>query len=195
MRNDPAMLGTPKHVRIPNDNYNTIDGRPLVSVMKSGFVRSKGIIHEPGCGTGCLSRPLQMDYGRDVYSSDIQHYGYNRQQEVVDYLTMTEAPAGATITLGNPPFDKNIVDKFIEHAINLMKPVRGQVVMLLRKEWDSAKKRVKLLKEHPAFAGKVELTYRPYWFEPGPGSSSPRHNYTWFIWDWEWPGEPVVRYG
>lgn len=84
----------------------------------------------------------------------------------------------------NPPYGK-IARRCIEHALKLMEQEKGFVAMLLRSEYDSAVTRKHLFRDHPAFRAEVKLLFRPRWVEGSKGA--PRHNYSWFIWDWVKP--------
>ena len=57
------------------------------------------------------------------------------------------------------------------------------VAMLLRNEFDSAASRKELFTGNVYFDTKIILTKRPRWIEGSTGS--PRHNYAWFVWDFE----------
>ena len=63
--------------------------------------------------------------------------------------------------------------------------------MLLRNEYDSASTRNYLFQSYP-FAMKVILTSRPKWIDNSVGS--PRHNYAWYIWDWNYIGPVLLKY-
>jgi hypothetical protein len=80
----------------------------------------------------------------------------------------------------NPPY--SLATAFIEHALRLTLPRRGKVVMLLRHDFDTASSRHHLFGGNEAFKKKVVLTRRPRWIEGSTGS--PRHNFAWYIWDW-----------
>ncbi len=77
----------------------------------------------------------------------------------------------------------SMAELFLRHAIALMEPVQGKVLMYLRHEFDCASGRLDLFQTHPAYAGKVVVTERPRWIEGSTGS--PRHNYSWFCFDWK----------
>jgi hypothetical protein len=53
--------------------------------------------------------------------------------------------------------------------------------MLLRNEFDCGLKRVGLFENYP-FSAKLVLTSRPRWIENS--KTSPRHNYSWYVWNW-----------
>jgi len=146
-------------------------------------------VWEPGCGTGAMSEVL-CRYFPNVRSTDIKDYGYDKMiPGSRDFLAQTEYDGHSIVT--NPPFGK-LAEKFIRKALELTQPHGGVVAMLLRKEYDSAKTRSPLFKDHPAFAREVVLLWRPRWIAGSKGA--PRHNYSWFIWDWNWRREPVKSY-
>jgi hypothetical protein len=101
----------------------------------------------------------------------------------------------------NPPYDDKAsgitTHKSVAHALKLMEPEQGMVAMLLRNEWDCAKKSRPFTKDHPAFLMKIVLNFRPRWIEGTKGS--PRHNYSWYVWDWSKAiraphAKPEIRY-
>jgi hypothetical protein len=94
----------------------------------------------------------------------------------------------------NPPFD-DLAELFIRHAIKLMEPVNGKVIMFLRNEFDCGKTRRGLFNgNNPKFpfAHKIVVTKRPRWIEGSKGS--PRHSYAWFVWDFAHQGGAYVSY-
>jgi len=149
-------------------------------------------VWEPACGQGHISEALK-DGGVEVQAStDLIYRGYG--QGGVDFLAQTRMPAHTNLIITNPPYG-DLAEKFIRHALDLCKLRLGAVIMLLRHEYDCAVGRSDIFDKHPAFAGRVILTSRPRWIEGSKGS--PRHNYSWYIWDWEkWPQKkPIILYG
>ncbi len=92
----------------------------------------------------------------------------------------------------NPPY-KQACD-FVERALVLIRPVEGKVAMLLRNEWDSASTRQHLFSKHAHLALKLVLTKRPVWFPNREHKASPRHNFSWFVWDWKHEGPAEIRW-
>jgi len=140
-------------------------------------------VWEPACGPGGMSEVLAKYYS--VASTDLVDYGFG--ETGVNFLDATEARAPGIIT--NPPY--HLAEEFLRHAIKLTKPVEGCVAMLLRNEYDSAKTRRDIFAQAP-FAKKLVLTKRPMWFAEK--KASPRHNYSWFIFNWRHQGPPVITY-
>ena len=85
----------------------------------------------------------------------------------VDFLASHDVPTfDAVIT--NPPF--RLAQRFIERALDLTRPGRGAVAMLLGVDYDSAKTRQHLFGKCPMFAKKLVLTRRIVWVGmDGPG--------------------------
>jgi len=156
-------------------------------------------IWEPAAGEGDISKVL-IGFNRAVVSTDLVCYGTKMTiYNPVDFLEVEQMPGRTTAIITNPPYGKvdkkTLSDAFVEHALELTKPVGGLVAMLLRNEFDSAKKRRKIFSNHRAYVAKLVLTARPRWFPDSTGS--PRHNYAWFVWDWSKAhnnSEPVIRY-
>jgi hypothetical protein len=64
--------------------------------------------------------------------------------------------------------------------------------MLLRTDYAHARTRAHLFREQPKFAKKVELLKRIVWFERK--GAAPSFNHSWFIWNSEHQGAPVLAY-
>ncbi|MCG7348887.1 class I SAM-dependent methyltransferase [Sphingomonas sp. ACRSK] len=192
---DGAMLGQVVYERREGDFYPT----PPENVdCLAHFVDLSGrVIWEPACGEGHISKRLLQLTGTDavtgaqVYSTDLHHRGYGRGG--IDFLRATVTPRRVNTIITNPPFD-DLAEAFIRRALALMEPVDGLVAMFLRNEYDCAStKRDDLFEGHPAYATKIVVTKRPRWIEGSKGS--PRHNYSWFVWDFADRGAPAtIRY-
>jgi hypothetical protein len=82
----------------------------------------------------------------------------------------------------NPPYGR-ILYKFVDHALNLTRPVGGMVAMLVNIQWpsgaaNSARCRV------PAFDMEIKLIGRIAWFAGADGkpAKQPQENHCWLIW-------------
>lgn len=141
-------------------------------------------IYEPACGTGKMVSALEAA-GHDVMAADINDHGYQPQYAEIDFLRTEALPEHYHAIVTNPPFgvQNRLAVKFIEHALALTKPVRGQVAMLLTADFDHAKGRRHLFAEHPAFAARIAIQNRIRWVADSTGS--PSQNHCWFVWDWE----------
>lgn len=176
-RKDAAMLGDSGYERIEADAYFTPPEN--VDCLLEHVTLHK-VVWEPACGDGAISQRL-IDYGHEVFSSDLYDYGMADAKTGLDFLTTTSAdlPIDCRAIVTNPPYG-DMVEKFIRHALMLMKPVRGQVAMFLRNEYDASKGRMDLF-SLPPFHKKIIVTKRPRWVVGSTGS--PRHTYAWYVWD------------
>jgi hypothetical protein len=136
-------------------------------------------VWEMAAANGVMAAALR-ECGLEVVTSDIE--------SGVDFLAEQDA-RGANCLITNPPYTR--AQEFVEHALALMQPCRGIVAMLLRTDFDHAKTRRHLF-DWP-FARKLVLTKRIVWFEPK--IASPSDNHSWWIWDWQPVGPPILLYG
>lgn len=141
-------------------------------------------VWEPAAGSGQMVEVLETRF--KVIATDIA---------TGDDFLMRAAPHGVNAIITNPPY--TLATEFCEHALRLMAPVSGIVVMLLRTDFDHAKGRSHLFRDCPAFSKKLVLTKRIVWFEPPPGEKgkSPSFNHAVYYWDWEHNGQPTISYG
>ena len=113
-----------------------------------------------------------------------------------DFLKLERLPdASVRGIVTNPPYEQ--AEEFCAHALKLTAPVKGFVAMLLRCDFDHAKRRAYLFADCPQFAKKIVLTRRIVWFVEADGKpkASPSFNHAWFLWDWQHQGQPVIAYG
>ena len=180
-KRDAAMLGDSGYERIEADHYCTPQENVDCALT---HIIPNGKIWEPACGKGDIALRLKH-FGYEVFSSDLHDYGYGYAGW--DFLQQTEIPHGGRSIWTNPPYastpehPEGLAEAFVRHALDLTEPVKGQVVMFLRNEFDCGKGRMSLFGV-PPFHKKVVVTKRPRWVEGSKGS--PRHNYSWFCWDW-----------
>lgn len=171
---DPAMSGPALYERIPLDRYETPAW--VTEVLISELPKNISTVWEPAAGLGQMVEVLGRYFS--VISTDIN--------SGVDFLKETQCRAPTIIT--NPPY--LFAEEFIRHALKLTESQCGVVAMLLRNEFDSASSRRDLF-ANPPFTKKLVLTKRPYWFEK---KASPRHNFSWFIFDHSYGSDPVIKY-
>jgi hypothetical protein len=96
-----------------------------------------GVIWEPACGDGAISRILEAA-GHEVISTDLVDRNYGRGGH--DFLADHTTRADHIIT--NPPFA--LSRQFVEHALSRI-PTHGTVCMLLRANWEAAQSRRHLM--------------------------------------------------
>jgi hypothetical protein len=177
-KKDSAMLGESGYDRIEADHYCTPPENVDCLVQ---HVNLHDNVWECAAGKGDISQRLH-EFGHTVWSSDIIDYGFDDRFSIGDFLTTTRLPdASIKAIVTNPPYLGDLPEEFIRHALRLMKPVKGQVAMFLRNEYDCSKGRMDLF-GLPPFHKKIVVTKRPRWIAGSTGS--PRHNYAWFVWDW-----------
>ena len=216
---DPAMSGQLDYARIDNDFYPT--PVKFVHCLAAHYPLFARNWWEPAVGEGHIAFEVERLSHRPVTMSDIVRYPKlgDAEMTVADFLTMETAPEGVTGIITNPPYltvnvegdpewtylaplckrygmkrlkKISLAELFLRHALHLMKPVQGSVAMFLRNEFDCGKGRMDLFANNPAYYMKVVCTERPRWIEGSTGS--PRHNYSWFVFDFINDGGPFVRY-
>jgi predicted RNA methylase len=101
-----------------------------------------------------------------------------------DFLALSEPVKADIIT--NPPYGASgrLAVAFIEQALELTRRHRGQVVMLLRDDFDHGSTRRHIFADHPAFVGKYVLRERIRWVNLKQKKKGPSQNHCIFHWDW-----------
>lgn len=189
---DPAMI-TSGYDRLENDKYFTIETW-VTQALHDTIDIPEGSIWEPACGAGHMSNVLLRN-GHDVYCSDIVDHGFGVTEEVIDFLSTDASSYNDKFhIITNPPYEKKECEAFVRHALKHIRHTGGLMAMLLRNEWDSASTRNDLFGHCPEFFMKLVLTKRPRWFEKTEESSSPRHNYSWFIWRGDHSGPASIHH-
>jgi len=184
------MIGESGYERVKNDAYYTPAWCTEALLRNVEFI---GTVWEPAAGNGQMVDVLEAA-GLKVYASDIAPTSHGIV--ALDFLSTSpfpldsNRPAGVRHIVTNPPYQNAQI--FIERALAVALYVEGKVAMLLRNEYDSASTRQHLFGDCPQFAMKLVLTKRPRWFEDS--KVSPRHNHSWFLWDWAHEGPPIIKY-
>ena len=181
--NDPAMLGPARYERHERDAYSTPEWC-TEALLNNVKIAGDWRVWEPASGDGAIVDVLSQR-GLNVLATDIT--------KNVDFLTVEPGEPfydGVSAVVTNPPY--NVADEFIRQALRLMRLRRGLVAMLLRNEFDCARKRIDLFGDCRHFSIKLVLTRRPRWI---PGTTTgPRHNFAWFIWDFQQIGPPTIKW-
>lgn len=188
---DPAMFGQLDYGRRHAEAYFT---EPWITKELCKHVDLRGPIWEPACGRGDMTKELCAQ-GYYVFASDLYDHGFVDDTYQIDFLDQRRVHFSCQSIVTNPPFLNGMAERFVRHALGLMNHPQGMVCMLLRHEFDCAAGRVDLFTEWP-FRIKLVLTRRPRWdwWEREKPQASPRHNFAWFIWDFEHKGPPELRY-
>ena len=165
--------------RKPNDFYST-PAETTQALLSA--VRFNSRVCDPACGKNAILDVLKAN-GYVVCGNDLSK-GY-------DFLTHRFlCPKHDIVT--NPPFGigGRIAAQFIARALEVTKPWRGKVAMLLPVDYDSGKTRLPLFGDCQAFALKLVLVNRIRWFNGQSGSI----NHAWFVWQHGYAGSARLRY-
>ena len=166
------------HKRNDQDFYPTLQAKEMVrDLVLCAGISIPPVAWEPHAGEGHLVDALK-NMNIPVYASDIEP----RAKGVVemDFLAQERLPSHQIRSIVmNPPFSS--LDAQLGHALKLMQPVTGTVLMLARTLLTSGKKRQSNFRNHPHFAAKIEMVGRPFWFTDY--RNSPIHPYSWYLWD------------
>lgn len=196
IKTDPALYGS-NFERLPSDRYWTESWvtNILMRRLATRAARAdlEGVVWEPAAGRGDMVRVL-LDHGAEVFASDVDLSEFDGglcdfMQH--DFMSGDFDPAvlGISKLITNPPY-RNVED-FVRRAL-AYEDIR-LVAMLLRAEFSHANRRTDLF-ELSSFAFEIKLTTRPrwdWWFRDKP-KASPRHNFSWFVWDRGWSGAPTT---
>ena len=191
----PPQIGERGYVRIAGEAYFT---RPWLTEAGLSRIALRGVVWECACGAGHMTRVLAA-HGHTVVSTDIAEHGFDGQSATLDFLA-TQAPPDPRIgtIFTNPP--NCLADAFAWHAIQLMKPVGGMVVMLFDHAYVAAGPTRDALFERPMpWSAWIVVTRRPKWFDDPAAltpeerrKKGPRRNYAFCVWDWQHEGPPVI---
>lgn len=180
------MFGS-EFIRNAHEKYYT---EPAVTgaLARRLILPDDATIWEPCAGRGDMVAVLQ-DFGFRTVASDLHpedwddSLGNLRELDFIkdrldnDFLDKLNVKAIVT----NPPFGK-LAEQVVRKALSY-EPVE-LVACFMRSEWRHGSKRRDLF-ESEAWSHNIELTWRPrwdWWFREKP-EASPRHNYSWYIWD------------
>jgi hypothetical protein len=161
------------YARVANDRYETPEWvtRALIPHIPSSILT----IFDPACASGKILKTIAAVGKANCIGRDLSD-GY-------DFL-VDNTYREAIVT--NPPYAQ--AEYFIAKAI----ANASYVAMLLRTDYDHAKTRQYLFKEHPWFAKKIALTKRIVWFERK--GAAPSFNHSWFVWNKHHYGPPTLCY-
>jgi hypothetical protein len=161
------------------DFYRTPEEAVIALLKVEDF---EGVIWEPACGDGAISKVL-ADYGNYVVSSDIHDYGFGT---VVDFLNTNEI---VDHIVTNPPFKH--AQAFVEHALS---STNGKVVMLLKLSFLEGQKRASFFLRTPlknvwVFSKRLQLHRN--------GEAEAYKNggmiaFAWFVWEHGYEGRPQI---
>jgi hypothetical protein len=115
----------------------------------------------------------------------------------VDFLDerTSQAVSRCDAIVTNPPYglQGKLAERFIERALELMRPGQGAVAMLLKVDFDSGLTRRRFFADCPAWMTKLVLLKRIEWFKSLNGNT-PSDNHAFYIWSWKHTGPPTISY-
>src|SRR5919112_2512835 len=137
-------------------------------------------IWEPCCGNGAMARVLES-HGHRVVATDLVDRGYGEADR--DFLAETRLPDGVTAIVTNPPYGRHLC-KFVDHALELTRPVGGMAAMLVNIQWPTGAANSTRCRM-PAFDMELKLVGRIAWFPGADGkpAKQPQENHCWLFWD------------
>lgn len=145
---------------------------------------------EPARGDGHMVEVLRRHHFC-VYYTDIAKGDDFLEYDRAPTFGLSHNPRTPQAIVTNPPY--SLAQEFVRKALELMAPVGGQVAMLLRVDFDSAKTRRDLFQNNPAWGTKIVFLDRIKWFE-GESKKTPSENHAFFLWDFQHTGEPRIHY-
>lgn len=175
------LAGDSTEEREPDDFYRTPEHatRPLLAREKF-----YGIVWEPACGDGAISRLLQQLPGSVVISSDLHDRGFG--EVGVDFL---KTQRRATHVVTNPPY--RLAQKFVEHALDC---ATVKVAMLLKLNFLEGQRRKSFFESTPlrtvyVFSNRISFDK---------GNSKGKGNgllaYAWYVWERGYTGKPQIEW-
>jgi len=145
-----------------------------------------GPIWEPASGNGAIAKVL-MAAGHRVISTDLIDRGWGTGG--IDFLAETRNRARHIVT--NPPYAGNLISRFAQHALNLARPVRGTVVMLVDFAGLAHPSRTGFYVRNPP-AAIYALDELVCWPNGIPNPAIPAHNrFCWVVWKPDHTGRPT----
>lgn len=156
--------------RKENDDYQTIDERCVTALVESLNIYMGRYIgqyhkivdicglHGSGIVNTLVKKGFDAVYSDDAFSNDIN----------CDWIVT------------NPPYDRKIVNSYVEHCFKLMDEKQVYAAaFLMRANWDMAQSRSHLF-DNDKYHGQIRMRFRPWWSEER--KAQPIHNYVWHIW-------------
>jgi hypothetical protein len=138
-------------------------------------------IWEPACGDGAIAKELVRG-GFQHVSTDLVDRGWGIGGR--DFLATECAAAAAIVT--NPPFEKMLISRFIEHAVHRLRV--PYVAILVNVNFWHANSRTSLFDRRRPSA-ILPLTWRLDFT----GSGRPYFNCVWTVWRPTSPADPIYR--
>ncbi len=178
------IAGSSSLPRADDDFYRTPDHATLALLERESF---PGLVWEPACGDGAISKVLLFNAGCGLYSTDLVHRGYGVGG--VDFLKQEDRFCNHIVT--NPPYC--LAEEFVRHALTRVDEV-GKVAMLLKLNFLEGQKRKKLFAETPLRT--VYVFSKRLSFDRGDvkGKGNGLLAYAWFVWDRSHDFHPELKW-
>jgi hypothetical protein len=179
---EKALGGSvPKEGRHSNDYYPTcpIGTRCLI---KSHDM--KGLtIHEPAAGRGWMAKEF-IDNGFSVIATDL--YPYDNTLCPIefgkDFLLQKSAIADVMVT--NPPYKKDLAEKFILHSLDIGYKVTAVLCRIMFAEGKGRGKRLyKPNRPSDVYVFDQRINFLEYKFDTRKGQLSGMIPFSWWVWD------------
>ena len=183
--------GSVSFERAENDFYAT-DPKSVLSLLAVEDFNN-GVILEPCCGQGHISKILKAYTNSDVASSDIVDRGYGDGQ--IDFLNKNSTFMDIDYIVTNPPFKlaKEFVDKSLKIATK-------KVAMFLKIQFLEGQSRKEWFKNTPLKTVYV-FSKRQVVFNNGdkinPKTGKAWANtmcFCWFVWEIGYTGKPQIEW-
>lgn len=146
----------------------------------------RGVLWEPCAGQGAMAKVI-AERGYQVVATDLSWMDDPVFPVVggVDALR-SPLPAGVRSVVTNPPYARELLPRLVEHWLQLLQPVVGQLCLLLRSLWGESQGGQARTSKHPAYHGRLKLPARIRWLEGTLEDKgvSPQHDHCWLCWDW-----------
>lgn len=164
----------------PADDFYPTPSSATLALL--GVERFPGLIWEPACGDGAISRVLEQ-HGHQVISTDLVDRGYGRGG--VDFLLDFVTRTNHVVT--NPPYI--LAQEFVEHALRC---TDGKVAMFLKLVFLEGERRRRLFETTPlarvwVFSRRLQL--------PRAGTEYRSRGmiaFAWFVWQHGHRGAPAI---
>lgn len=167
----------------PKDDFYPTPKEATIALLKRETF--KGVIHEPACGDGAISKVLQRELHNKVISTDLYDRGFGVPG--IDFLVNNFKDGKVDNIITNPPY--SLGQAFVEKALRV---THEKIAMLMKIQFLEGARRYALLKNSPlksvyVFSKRLTLTRNG---EPRTGTGM--ICFAWYIWDMSYAGKPYI---
>ena len=157
--------------RKENDDYQTIDDRCVQALLETMHIQNNLYV-----GKYMEISDMCGSHGSGIINT-LNKKGFVHAVAEPDAFS-NEIKCQWIIT--NPPYDRKIVNSYIEHALKLIDHKHTfAAAFLMRANWDMAQSRSHLF-DSDKYHSQIRMRFRPWWSEER--KAQPIHNYVWQIW-------------